>query len=252
MIKCKTPEDINDMRESCDIASQTLSLVKDHIKPGVSTEDLDRLCREFIESKGGYPSPLNYRGYPKSICTSINNVVCHGIPSPKVILKDGDIINVDITVYKNKYHGDLSYTFPVGKLSTKAERLVKVTYECLMKGIGVVRPGVHVGDIGHVIQTYAESNGYSVVREFCGHGIGKSFHEEPMVMHYGKKGAGTILPVGAVFTIEPMINEGAWKTKILEDRWTALTIDGKLSAQFEHTIAITLDGHEVLTSYQWL
>ncbi len=252
MIVCKTEVEINEMRESCKIASDTLSMIRKKIKPGVTTLELNQLCHDYINSRGGYPSPLNYQGFPKSICTSVNNVVCHGIPSEDVKLAEGDIINVDITVLKNGYHGDCSFTFGVGEISPEAQKLVDVTYQCLTKSIAILKPGTQLGDIGEVIQKYAESHGYSVVREFCGHGIGRKFHEEPMVPHVGKKGQGARLPVGAVFTIEPMINVGHWKTKTLKDQWTAITIDGELSAQFEHTIAITNEGHEVLTAYDWL
>lgn len=252
MIKPKSASEIDQMRVSCNLASDTLAMIRDHIKPGISTDELDKICHKYITERGGYPSPLNYHGYPKSICTSLNHVVCHGIPNKKEILKNGDIINVDITVFKDNYHGDLSFTFPVGELSESADRLVKTTYECLHKGIDVLKPGVRLGDIGHAIQTHAETNGYSIVRDFCGHGIGTKFHEEPMVLHYGKPGVGTILPVGAVFTIEPMINEGNWKTKTLADGWTAITEDKKLSAQFEHTLTITPNGCEILTNYNWL
>lgn len=237
------------MKASCKLAAQVLTMIEPHVKPGITTLELNDICHDFILSHGAIPAPLNYKGFPKSICTSINEVVCHGIPSSKVKLKDGDIINIDITTIVDGYHGDTSRTFFVGtSVPEKAKRLVKVTKECLDLGISAVSPGARVGDIGAAIQAHAEKHGYSVVREFVGHGIGKQFHEEPQIMHYGQKGTGTRLESGMVFTIEPMINEGHWRTKVKKDGWTAVTVDGTLSAQFEHTLAIRSDGSvEILT-----
>lgn len=248
MIFLKTDQEIERMRPACRLAAQVLKMIELEIKPGATTLHLNDLCDAYIREHGGIPAPLNYRGFPKSICTSINNVVCHGIPSPKVRLAEGDIINVDITVIIDGYHGDTSETFIVGATSSKAAKLVQVTRECLDLGIKSVRAGGRVGDIGAAIQEHAQRHGYSVVREFVGHGIGREFHEDPQISHVGVRGQGTRLEPGMVFTIEPMINEGHWKTKVLADRWTAITIDGMLSAQFEHTLAIKSSGEvEVLT-----
>ena len=246
-VSIKTPEEIEKMRVSGFLAAQVLVMIEPHVVPGITTEELDRICHDYIVNDlGSIPAPLNYRGFPKSICTSINHVVCHGIPGPKM-LKDGDIVNIDITVIKEGYHGDTSKMFLVGKPSIRARRLVDITYECLSRGIALVRPGTTLGDIGHCIQTFAESNHFSVVREYCGHGIGREFHEEPQVLHYGEKGQGLILEPGMTFTIEPMINAGKRQVKLLSDNWTVVTRDRSLSAQWEHTILVTDDGYEVLT-----
>ena len=228
------------------IAAGALDEVNKIIKPGVSTDQIDKLCYEYINDHGAYSAPLFYRGFPKSCCTSTNHVVCHGIPSDK-ILKEGDIVNVDVTALKNGWHGDTSRTFKVGKVSIKAENLIKATYNSMMKAISIVKDGVHLGDIGSAIQTHVEKEGFSVVQDFCGHGIGKAFHKEPNVLHYGEKGTGEKIRAGMIFTIEPMINYGNYETKTLNDGWTAVTKDKSLSAQFEHTIGVTKDGCEIFT-----
>jgi len=244
----KTPELIEKMRIAGRLAAEVLEMIGDYVKPGVTTDELNRICHDYIvQEQHAIPSPLNYRGFPKSICTSVNHVVCHGIPSDKKVLKKGDIINVDITVYKNGVHGDTSKMFVVGEASIQAERLIRITQECLYLGIKMVKPGVRLGDIGHAIQQHAESNHYSVVREYCGHGIGEGFHEEPQVLHYGRPDTGVMLQPGMVFTIEPMINAGKRFTKLLPDQWTVVTKDHKLSAQWEHTILVTDTGFDVLT-----
>ncbi|GGY76655.1 type I methionyl aminopeptidase [Marinobacter zhanjiangensis] len=250
-VTIKTPEEIEKMRVAGRLAANVLEMIDAHIRPGVTTEELDQICHDYIvNEQQAIPAPLNYKGFPKSICTSINHVVCHGIPSDKKVLKDGDIMNIDVTVIKDGYHGDTSKMWIVGKPKPGAERLIRITQECMYKGIEVVKPGAHLGDIGQVIQEHAEKHRYSVVRDFCGHGIGKVFHEEPQVMHYGKAGTGMELKEGMIFTIEPMINQGKYQTKVLGDGWTAVTKDHKLSAQWEHTILVTADGHEVLTRRQ--
>jgi len=228
------------------IAAGALDEVKKIVKPGVSTAQIDKLCYEYINDHGAYSAPLFYRGFPKSCCTSTNHVVCHGIPSEK-ILKEGDIVNVDVTAFKNGWHGDTSRTFKVGNVSVKAEKLIKATYGSMMKAIEIVRDGIHLGDIGSTIQTYVEKEGFSVVQDFCGHGIGETFHKEPNVLHYGEKGSGEKIKAGMIFTIEPMINYGNYETKTLNDGWTAVTKDKSLSAQFEHTIGVTKDGCEIFT-----
>ena len=244
----KTPEEIEKMRVAGRLAAEVLEMIEPHVQPGVTTEELDRICHDYIvNEQKAIPAPLNYRGFPKSICTSVNHVICHGIPSEKKVLKNGDILNIDITVIKDGYHGDTSKMFFAGEPKIAAERLVRITQECLYKGIEIVRPGVRLGDIGHVIQQHAEAHHYSVVRDYCGHGIGKGFHEEPQVMHYGRPGTGMPLEAGMTFTIEPMINQGKYQCKTLPDGWTVVTKDHKLSAQWEHTILVTEDGHEVLT-----
>ena len=229
------------------IAADTLDEVYSFIKPGITTEQIDKLCNTFINDCGGYSAPLFYRGYPKSCCTSVNHVICHGIPTNK-ILKEGDIINIDVTVYKDGWHGDTSRMYCVGDVSVKATNLVKVTYNSMMNAIEILKENITVGDIGYTIQNYVEEKGYSVVRDFCGHGIGESFHREPNILHYGEKKTGMKLKEGMIFTIEPMINEGSFETKTLNDGWTAVTKDKKLSAQFEHTVGITRDGYEIFTS----
>ena len=228
------------------IAAGALDEVNKVIKPGISTEQIDKLCFEYINDHGAYSAPLFYRGFPKSCCTSANHVVCHGIPSEK-ILKEGDIVNVDVTAFKDGWHGDTSRTFKVGNVSVKAEKLINATYESMMEAIEIVKDGVHLGDIGSKIQTYVEKEGFSVVQDFCGHGIGETFHKEPNVLHYGEKGSGEKIKTGMNFTIEPMINYGNFETKTLNDGWTAVTKDKSLSAQFEHTIGVTRDGCEIFT-----
>lgn len=246
-IKIKSPEQIEKMRVAGRLAAEVLEMIEPHIQAGVSTNELDRICHDYIVNvQKAIPAPLNYRGFPKSICTSVNHVVCHGIPSDKV-LKKGDIINMDITVIKDGMHGDTSKMFFVGEGSVLAQRLVKVTQECLYKGIRLVKPGAHLGDIGQVIQQYAESHRFTVVQEYCGHGIGAEFHEDPQVLHYGKAGTGEMLREGMIFTIEPMINAGKRHVKLLPDQWTVTTKDHSLSAQWEHTILVTPTGYEVLT-----
>ncbi|AJD48833.1 methionine aminopeptidase [Isoalcanivorax pacificus W11-5] len=247
-VTLKTPEDIEKMREAGRLAGEVLDMIGQHVRPGVTTEELDRICHDYmVNTQQVIPACLGYRGFPKSVCTSVNHVICHGIPNDKKVLKKGDIINIDVTVIKDGWHGDTSKMFFVGEPSVLAQRLVDVTRECMMKGIEMVRPGVRLGDIGHAIQQHAESHRFSVVREYCGHGIGKVFHEEPQVLHYGKPGTGMVLEEGMVFTIEPMINAGKPHTKLLPDGWTVVTKDHKLSAQWEHTLAVTRDGFDVLT-----
>jgi methionyl aminopeptidase len=239
------------MRESGHLAARVLDMVAGYINPGVSTLELNDICHDYIIKHNAIPAPLNYRGFPKSICTSINEVVCHGIPSKRQILKEGDIINVDITTILHGFHGDTSRTFYVGEVSEDARKIVTTCKQALDMAIDSVKVGVRLGDIGALIQGFVEKNGYSVVRDFVGHGIGRKFHEDPQVKHYGEKGTGAVLKPGMTFTIEPMINQGAWGTKVLQDKWTAVTVDGKLSAQFEHTIAIRSNGEvEILTPSQ--
>jgi len=243
----KTKEEIEQMRVAGQLAGEVLRMIGPFVKPGVTTGELDEIChRHITEVQDAIPAPLNYRGFPKSICTSVNDVICHGIPGDKV-LKDGDIVNVDITVIKDGWHGDTSKMFLVGKPTVKGRRISDIAHECMVRGIGLVRPGTRLGDIGYAIQKYAESHGCSVVREYCGHGIGKGFHEDPQVLHYGRPDTGVELEPGMVFTIEPMINLGRRETRLLRDGWTVKTRDRSLSAQWEHTIAVTDDGHEVLT-----
>ena len=251
-VTIKTPEDIAKMRVAGNLAARTLEMIGPHVVPGVSTGELDRICHDFIVNDlDAIPAPLNYNGFPKSICTSPNHVICHGIPSDNAILKKGDIINIDITVIKDGYHGDTSKMFFVGEAPPHARKLVQVTQDCLYKAIDLVRPGTTLGDIGHVIQEHAEANHYSVVREYCGHGIGRIFHEDPQVLHYGVPGTGLVLQEGMTFTIEPMINAGTRHTKLSrKDGWTVTTRDRRLSAQWEHTLAVTADGVEVLTRRQ--
>jgi methionyl aminopeptidase len=243
-----TPQEIEKMRAVGRLAARQLEMIEEHVEPGITTGELDRICHEYtVEQQQAIPAPLNYRGFPKSICTSVNHVVCHGIPSDDKVLKDGDIINIDVTLIKDGYHGDTSKTFFVGKPSVLAERLVTVTRQCLYKGIRTVRPGARLGDIGHAIQILAEKNRFSVVREYCGHGIGKLFHDEPQVLHYGRRDTGVELKPGMAFTIEPMINAGKAAVRLLPDDWTVVTRDHKLTAQWEHTILVTETGYEILT-----
>ena len=228
------------------VAAGALNEVNNIIKPGVSTNEIDRVCYEYINDHKAYSAPLFYRGFPKSCCTSVNHVVCHGIPSDK-ILKDGDIVNVDVTAFKEGWHGDTSRMFEVGNISVKAEKLIKTTYDSMMKAIGIVKSGINLGDIGSIIQNHVEAQGFSVVQDFCGHGIGQRFHREPNILHYGEKGTGDKIQSGMIFTIEPMINLGNYETKTLNDGWTAVTKDKSLSAQFEHTIGVTNNGCEIFT-----
>ena len=228
------------------LAAETLDEVTSYVVPGVSTDKLDKICYEFIKDHGGYSAPLFYKGFPKSCCTSVNHVVCHGIPTNKY-LKEGDIINVDVTAIVNGWHGDTSRMFYVGDVSVKCKNLVSATYTSMMKAISIIKNGIYLGDIGEAIQTYVEKKGFSVVKDFCGHGIGKIFHEPPNVLHYGKKGDGIKLETGMIFTVEPMINEGIYNTKLLKDGWTAVTKDKSLSAQFEHTVGVTKNGFEIFT-----
>ena len=239
-------ESFEQMRIAGSLAAATLDNITPYVKPGISTTELDKICYEYIKDHNGYSAPLYYKGFPKSCCTSVNHVVCHGIPTNKY-LKDGDIVNIDVTAIVNDWHGDTSRMFFVGEVSVKSKNLVLTTYESMMKGISIIKKGLHLGDIGETIQTYVEEKGFSVVRDFCGHGIGKTFHKPPNVLHYGKKGHGIKLEEGMIFTIEPMINEGAYYTKLLNDGWTAVTKDKSLSAQFEHTVGVTQDGYEIFT-----
>ena len=240
------PDEFEKLRNAGKISSQCLDFISDKIKPGVKTQEINDLCVNFLKKHNAVSAPLFYRGFPKSICTSVNHVVCHGIPSEK-ILKEGDIVNVDITSFVDGFHGDTSRTFCVGKVSVKAKNLVETTKEALERSIKILKPGIYLGDIGFEIQNFVEKNGYSVVRDFCGHGVGRNFHEEPNILHYGKKGTGPKLEEGMVFTIEPMINAGKYETKLLNDGWTAVTKDKSLSAQFEHTVGITNNGYEIFT-----
>ena len=246
-IHVKTPEEIEKMRVAGRLAGEVLQMIRPHVQAGITTDELDRLCHDYIvNEQGAIPAPLNYKGFPKSICTSINHQVCHGIPSEKK-LKKGDIVNIDITVIKDGFHGDTSKMFYVGEPSVLARRICEISHECMLIGIEQVKPGARLGDIGHAIQEHAESNNYSVVREYCGHGIGRQFHEEPQVLHYGTAGTGVELVPGMTFTIEPMINAGRKDVKLLKDNWTVVTSDHALSAQWEHTILVTDTDHEILT-----
>ncbi len=235
------------MRRAGKLAAETLDFITPEVVAEVTTETLDRLCHDFIVERGAVPAPLDYRGFPKSICTSVNHVVCHGIPTERKALRDGDIINIDVTVILDGWHGDTSRMFFIGKPSVKARRLVEITYEAMMRGIAMVEPGATLGDIGAAIQDHAEAQRFSVVRDFCGHGLGRVFHAAPSVLHYGRAGQGTVLREGMFFTIEPMINAGRYEVKILDDGWTAVTRDKSLSAQFEHSIGVTATGHEIFT-----
>lgn len=246
-VTIKTAEEIEKMRVAGRLAGEVLTMIGEHVQPGITTDELNQICHDYIVNvQGTIPAPLNYHGFPKSVCTSVNHVICHGIPGDKK-LKDGDIINIDVTVIKDGYHGDTSKMFHVGKTSILAQRLVKVAHESMMLGIEMVKPGIRLGDIGHVIQQHAEKEHFSVVREYCGHGIGLVFHEEPQVLHYGTPGTGMTLQTGMTFTIEPMINAGKRHVRQLPDGWTVVTKDRSLSAQWEHTILVTDDGYEILT-----
>ena len=247
-INLKTDDQITQMRIAGKLAAEVLEMITPLVVPGVSTDKLDRVCHDYIvDNQQSIPANVGYNGFEKTICSSVNQVICHGIPSEKKILKDGDILNIDVTVIRNGWHGDTSKMFLVGKTQPHNERLVRVTQECLYKAIEVVKPGAYLGDIGAVIQEHAQKNHYSVVEDYCGHGIGQVYHEDPQVLHYGKKGAGLRLEEGLTFTIEPMINQGTKYTKVLSDGWTVETEDGRNSAQWEHTLAVTSSGVEVLT-----
>ena len=247
-ITIKTPDEIEKMRVAGRLAADVLQMIAPHVKPGVTTEALDKLCHDYIvQVQQAVPANVGYKGFPKSVCTSVNNVICHGIPSEAKVLKEGDIVNIDVTVIKDGWHGDTSRMYFAGTPSVMARRLVEVTREAMFRAIRLVKPGATLGDIGAAIQSYAEAERFSVVREYCGHGIGRVYHEEPQVLHYGRAGEGLVLKPGMTFTIEPMINEGARHTKVLPDGWTVVTKDRKLSAQWEHTIAVTGEGVEILT-----
>ena len=245
----KTADELDKMRVAGRLAANVLEMIEPLVEVGMTTGEIDRICHEFITTtQDAIPAPLNYNGFPKSVCTSVNEVICHGIPSDNKRLKSGDIINIDVTVIKDGYHGDTSIMVMVGDVAQHAQRLSKITQECLYKALDIVRPGTTLGDIGHIIQQHAEKNYYSVVREYCGHGIGKIFHEDPQILHYGRKGTGMVLEPGMCFTIEPMINAGRRHTKLnAKDGWTVTTKDGRLSSQWEHTLAVTEDGCEVFT-----
>lgn len=249
-VTVKTPEQIDKMRIAGRLAAEVLEMLVPHVKAGVSTEDIDRLAyQHIVEVQGAIPANVGYKGFPKTVCTSVNHVICHGIPNPGKLLKDGDIVNIDVTVIKDGWHGDTSRMYCVGTPSVLARRLVDTTLEAMLRGIGQVRPGATLGDIGHAIQQHAEAAGFSVVREYCGHGIGQVYHEDPQVLHYGQPGAGLKLQKGMTFTIEPMVNAGKPHTRLLPDGWTVVTKDHSLSAQWEHTIAVTDDGYEILTPW---
>ncbi len=245
-IRLHSAADFEGMRRAGRLAAETLDFITPHVLPGVTTGHLDQLCHDFILQHKAVPAPLGYRGYPKSICTSVNHVVCHGIPGDKR-LEDGDIVNIDVTVILDGWHGDTSRMFMIGNVGVKGRRLSDVTYEAMMRGIEVVRPGATTGDIGHAIQRFVEKERFSVVRDFCGHGLGRIFHEPPNILHYGEPSAGVPLQAGMFFTIEPMVNAGKWQVKLLSDGWTAVTKDRTLSAQFEHSIGVTETGYEIFT-----
>ena len=243
----KTPQEIETMRTVGRLAAELLTWVVPQVRAGMTTDQINTLVHDYtVNVQHATPAPLNYHGFPKSVCTSVNNVVCHGIPSDRA-LRDGDIVNIDVTTKKDGFHGDTSVMVMVGDVAPEARRLVDVAYTAMVRGIRAVRPGAHLGDIGFAIQSSVEAQGFSVVRDYCGHGIGRSFHEEPQVLHYGRRGAGMTLVPGMIFTIEPMINAGDYHTKVLDDNWTVETMDGSLSAQWEHTVLVTEDGYEVLT-----
>lgn len=247
MITIKSAREIELMRATSKLAASTLEYIEPFVKPGISTGELDKLCHDYIIKNGAYPSCLNYHGFPKSVCISRNEIICHGIPNDKEIVQDGDIVNIDVTTYLNKFHGDTNKTYLVGNVSEEARKLVDVTYQCMRAGISTVRPGGRIGDIGAAIMEIAHAHGYSIVEDYCGHGIGREFHEAPQVVHVGKKGTGPEMKPGMTFTIEPMINLGKKEGKLLKDGWTVVTKDKKWSAQFEHTILVTPDGCEILT-----
>jgi methionyl aminopeptidase len=251
-IPIHSPSDFEGMRKAGHLAAQTLDFITPYIKEGISTQELNDLCHEFIVSHNATPAPLNYPGsmgsppFPKSICTSVNHVVCHGIPGPKK-LQTGDILNIDVTVILDGWHGDTSRMFAIGKIPLRAQKLIDTTYEAMMRGIEVVRPGAHLGDIGYAIQSFAESKGFSIVRDFCGHGLGRTFHAPPEVLHFGKPHTDIEVKEGMFFTIEPMLNAGRYEIKVLSDGWTAVTRDKSLSAQFEHSLGVTATGYEIFT-----
>ena len=245
-IKLHGPEEFEGMRRAGRLAAECLDMITPHVQPGVSTGELDRLCHAFIMDHGAIPAPLGYRGFPKSICTSINHVVCHGIPGEKR-LREGDVMNIDVTVILDGWHGDTSRMFFAGEVGVRARKLCDITYEAMMRGIQAVRPGATLGDIGHAIQSFAEANRFSVVRDFCGHGLGRVFHDAPNILHYGEPGTGTVLRAGMFFTVEPMVNAGKWQVRMLSDGWTAVTRDRSLSAQYEHSVGVTEDGVEIFT-----
>jgi methionyl aminopeptidase len=249
-VTIKTPEQIEQMRVAGRLAAEVLELLVPHVKPGVTTEDLDQIAYDHIVNvQKAVPANVGYKGFPKTVCTSVNNVICHGIPSPGKVLKDGDIVNIDVTVIKDGWHGDTSRMYYVGEPSVLAKRLCETAYEAMLKGIAQVRPGATLGDIGHAIQQHVEAQRFSVVREYCGHGIGTIYHEDPQVLHYGQRGAGLRLEKGMTFTVEPMVNAGKPQTRLLPDGWTVVTRDHSLSAQWEHTIAVTDTGFEILTPW---
>ena len=249
-VTVKSPAEIEKMRVAGHLAAEVLELLVPHVRAGVTTEEIDAIAHDHIvDVQKAVPANVGYKGFPKTVCTSVNNVICHGIPSPGKVLKDGDIVNVDVTVIKDGWHGDTSRMYLVGEPSVLAKRLCTVTFEAMMKGIEQVRPGATLGDIGHAIQMYVESHRFSVVREYCGHGIGRIYHEDPQVLHYGQRGAGLRLEKGMTFTVEPMVNAGKPATRLLPDGWTVVTKDHSLSAQWEHTIAVTDDGYEILTPW---
>jgi methionyl aminopeptidase len=246
-VSIKTDQEVEKMRVAGRLAADVLRMIEPFVVPGITTGELDAICHHHIVHElKAIPAPLNYHGFPKSICTSVNHQVCHGVPGART-LRDGDILNIDITVIKDSYHGDTSRMFAVGTPSVKAQRIMQVSKECMWIGIDMVCPGARLGDIGHAIQRHAEHNGCSIVQEYCGHGIGREFHEDPQVLHYGKPGTGLVLQPGMAFTIEPMVNAGRREIKLLPDRWTVVTKDHSLSAQWEHTILVTPNGHEILT-----
>jgi len=247
-VSIKKPHEIDAMRRAGALAAEVLEMIAPHVRAGVSTEEIDEIChRHIVDVQKAIPANVGYRGFPKTVCTSVNNVICHGIPSPAKVLKDGDIINIDVTVIHDGWHGDTSRMFVVGEGSVLARRLVEVTREAMYRGIRVVRPGATLGDVGHAIQSFVEAQRFSVVREYCGHGIGRVYHEDPQVLHYGQPGTGLRLEAGMTFTIEPMVNAGSRHTRLLPDGWTVVTRDRSLSAQWEHTIAVTETGFDVLT-----
>ena len=249
-VTVKTPEQIEKMRVAGRLAAEVLEMLVPHVKPGVTTDELDRLAYDYIvDVQQAVPANVGYKGFPKTLCTSVNHVICHGIPHPGKALKDGDIVNIDVTVIKDGWHGDTSRMYFAGTPSVLAKRLVDTTLEAMLRGIAQVRPGATLGDIGHAIQKHAEAQGFSVVREYCGHGIGQIYHEDPQVLHYGQPGAGLKLQKGMTFTVEPMINAGRPHTRLLPDGWTVVTKDHSLSAQWEHTVAVTDDGYEILTAW---
>lgn len=249
MITIKSSREIELMRESCKLAAKTLHFLGKNLRIGMSTEEIDQLCHKYMTNRESIPATLNYHGFPKSLCTSLNEVICHGIPSEKDIIKDGDIINLDVTTIFKGFHGDTNKTFLMGNVSPEHRKLVEVTQQCMMAGISVCRPGARIGDIGAVIEEMAHDHGFTVVHEYCGHGIGRQFHEDPQIVHVGKRGTGVEMKPGMTFTIEPMINAGKRHCKLLNDGWTVVTKDKSWSAQFEHTILITEDGHEILTQF---